>query len=100
MVQMNAPEKLSVHLSCICTMLLLLSEMRVMTGAPKNAFYLASVSLSALFLVSNALPTAVASFAGVFSDGFAELPSVSCYVFLALGIFSIVRLIMADIEKE
>lgn len=95
-VQMNAPEKLSTHLCCVCALLLILNEMRVMCGAERKAFYLFSVSFSAIALNACALPTIIASFAGVLTDGMITPPHPSAYVFLALGIFSTVRLIMLE----
>ena len=99
-VTMNAPEKLSTHLSCICALLLILNEMRVMCGAEKKAFYLFSVSFSAIALNACALPTIIASFAGVFTGGVITPPDPSAYVFFALGIFSVVRLIMLEPKEE
>lgn len=99
-VQMNAPEKLSSHLCCVCALLLILNEMRVMCGAEKKAFYLFSVSFSAIALNACALPTVIASFAGVFTDGVITPPDPSAYVFFALGIFSAVRLIMLEPKSE
>jgi hypothetical protein len=99
-VQMNAPEKLSTHLCCICAMLVILNDMRVMCEAEKKAFYLFSVSFSAIALNACALPTIIASFAGVFTDGTTVPPEPSSYVFFALGIFCIVRLIMLEPKKE
>ena len=97
---MNAPEKLSVHLCCICAMLIILSEIRVMADAQRNGFYLFSSALAALFLISNALPTVIASYAGILNGGEVTLPPVHCYVFISLGILSIVRLIMTDVNEE
>lgn len=98
-VQMNAPEKLASHLCCVCAMLLMLSEIRVMCGVPKNALYLFSVSVSAIALNACALSAIIASFAGALNEGVMTPPPVSCYVFLALGIFAAVRLIMLDPQK-
>ena len=95
-VPMNAPEKLSTHLCCVCALLLVLNEMRVMCGAEKKAFYLFSVSFSAIALNSCALPTIIASFTGALTDGVITPPDPSAYVFFALGIFSVVRLIMLE----
>ncbi len=97
-IQMNAPEKLASHLCCVCALLLILNEMRVMCGAEKKAFYLFSVSFSTIALNACALPTIIATFAGVFTDGIITSPDPSAYVFFALGIFSAVRLIMLEPE--
>lgn len=99
-IQMNAPEKLSEHLCCICALILILSEMRLMCGVEKKAFYLFSISFSAIVLISCALPTAIASFAGVFTEGIITPPDTSAYVFSALGVFSIVRLIMLEQKPD
>lgn len=99
-IQMNAPEKLASHLCCVCALLLILNEMRVMCGAQKKAFYLFSVSFSAIALNACALPTAIASLAGVFTGGVITPPDPSAYVFFALGIFSVIRLIMLEPEND
>ncbi len=99
-VQMNAPEKLSTHLCCICAMLVIINEMRVICEVEKKAFYLFSVSFSAIALNACALPTIIASFSGVFTEGTIAPPDPSAYVFFALGIFCLVRLLMLDPTEE
>ena len=99
-VQMNAPEKISLHLCCICALILILNEMRSMCKSERKAFYLFSVSFSAIALNACALPTIIASFAGVFTGGAITPPEPSAYVFFALGIFSVVRLIMLEPKSE
>lgn len=99
-VQMNAPEKISLHLCCVCALILILNEMRAMCESERKAFYLFSVSFSAIALNACALPTIIASFAGVFTGGAITPPEPSSYVFFALGIFSVVRLIMLEPKSE
>lgn len=99
-VQMNAPEKLALHLCCVCAMLVMLSEIRVMCDCRKNAIYIFSVSVATISLIACSISTIIASFAGALNKGIMTPPHVSCYVFLALGIFSAVRLIMLDPKKN
>ena len=81
-------------------MLVMLSEMRVMCGNRKNALYLFSVSVSTIALIACSISTIIASFAGALNKGIMTPPHVSYYVFLALGIFSAVRLLMLPYPKN
>ncbi len=88
-VTMNAPEKLVLHLACAGGMLLLLGELRLACGVSKPRFYLFSLATATLALCVSAIPSCIASLAGILAPralGYADL------VGLALGIFGIVRL--------
>lgn len=89
-VAMNAPLKLALQLATVGGMLLMLSEMRLLCGAPRKAFSLFSLSLSTLFLLSVSIPNIVATLAGVLP---ARDAASADYFFLALGIFSLLRLL-------
>ena len=97
-IQMNAPEKLAVHLGCICALLFILAEMRVMCGAARKALYHFTMMSCAALLPAMSLPTVIASFTGAL-HGSPAVPDPINYVFLAMGVFAIVRLIMLDTSK-
>ena len=88
-VTMNAPEKLVLHFACAGGMLLLLGEIRLACGVSKPRFYLFSLATATLALCVSAIPSCIASLAGILAPRALGYADLGC---LALGIFGIVRL--------
>lgn len=95
-IPMNSPVKLGEHLCCVASMLFIVCEMRVMCSADRKALRLFCSALAVVSLIPTALSDIIACVGGVFTEGAMALPSVENYVFLAIGVFALARLIMLD----
>ena len=88
-VQMNAPEKLALHLACVFGMLMTVSDLRAAVGKLRPAIFGASFALGTLFLGVASLPTVIASLGGAWAHD-AWLPET--YALVALFVYAAVRL--------
>ena len=65
-VPMNSPDKLYFHLACISAALFAIEELRVSYSFANTRLYLFSLSASILALTTEAIPSLIAGFTGVF----------------------------------
>jgi len=59
-VQMNSPNKIMMHMSCLALMLFFMSEARCVAGAMKKKLYIFSTSVAIFFVGVEAIPSIIA----------------------------------------
>lgn len=63
-VQMNSPNKIMMHMSCLSLMLFFMSEARCVAGAMKKKLYIFSTSVAIFFVGVEAIPSIIAILSG------------------------------------
>ena len=96
-VQLNSPDKITVHLALLCAMHFLVNEFRCFVDSPKKRMYLASACLCVFFTGIEAIPSLINGFISGF-----EFYNYFAYdvVIFALFIYSLARLCTLAFSKE
>lgn len=92
-VQMNAPDKLMLHLACLAGMMMAISDVRASVVKLRPALFTFSFACGALLLGTYAIPYLLDAHTGILGawDVFTSVPEA--YALLALLVYAVIRLL-------